>query len=296
MSPVTTPVGLQQDDPQQVVRALMRRHDENFPVAFRLLERDQRTDMAAVYAFCRVTDDIGDESPGGPEGRLAALDAWERQVRAAFSGAPADPLLSALALAARRRDLDIDPFMRLIEANRMDQRRDRWDTFESLRVYCTYSATPVGHMVLQVLGYRDRWRAGMSDATCMGLQLVNFWQDIRRDLEERGRIYLPQEDMERFGVVEEDLALPRARPELRRLVAFEVGRARQLLEAGAPLARFVHRRAALDIRAFSAGGLALCRAIADQGYDTLHHRPAPGRLGRARLAAQVALMLARGDA
>lgn len=275
------------------VRQVMRRHDENFPVLFRFLDRERRTDMAAVYAFCRTTDDIGDELPGGPEARLAALDAWEDDVRAAFAGSPPEGL-GALALAARRRDLVLEPFLRLIEANRMDQRRNRWDTREALRVYCTYSATPVGHMVLGVLGYRDRWRQSMSDATCMGLQLVNFWQDIRRDIEERGRIYLPQEDMAAHGVQEADLLLPRARPEVRRLVAHEVGWARQLLEQGAGLWRFVPRSVALDIQGFTAGGLALCQAIADQGYDTLHRRPAPGAAGRARIMLRVAGMLARG--
>jgi squalene synthase HpnC len=259
-------------DPESLVRAAMRRHDENFPLVFPFLDRARRTDMAAVYAFCRATDDIGDEGALDAGERLVALDAWEESVRSAFGGRPSDPLLAPLARAARRRSLELEPFLRLIEANRMDQRRDRWDTFESLRVYCTHSATPVGHMVLQVLGYRDRWRQNMSDAICMGLQLVNFWQDIARDLDARGRVYLPQEDMAAFGVREEDLALPRARPELRRLVAFEVGRARQLLEQGGPLARFLPRAAAFDVTAFTLGGLSLCGAIADQGYDTLRRR------------------------
>jgi squalene synthase HpnC len=281
-------------DPEALVRAAVRRHDENFPLAFPFLDRARRADMAAVYAFCRATDDIGDEGALGPGERIVALDAWEEAVRAAFAGRPDDPLLAPLARAARRRSLELEPFLRLIEANRMDQRRDRWDTFESLRVYCTHSATPVGHMVLQVLGYRDRWRQNMSDAVCMGLQLVNFWQDIARDLADRGRVYLPQEDMAAFGVTEEDLRLPRARPELRRLVAFEVGRARQLLEQGAPLAHFLPRAAAFDVTAFTLGGLALCRAIADQGYDTLRRRPRPGRIGRARIAAAAGRSLLRG--
>ena len=163
----------------------------------------------------------------------------------------------------------------------MDQRRARWDTHDELLDYCRHSATSVGEMVLGVLGYRDPWRTGMSDATCIGLQLVNFWQDIRRDLADRDRIYLPRESMDRFGVVEDDLRQPVASPAVRALVASEVELARGYLLRGEPLHRFVPRRVALDLRMFSAAGLALCDAIARQDHDTLARRPAPGRLGRA---------------
>ncbi len=274
---------------QAAARAATRAHDENFPVAFLLASRDVRADMRAVYAFCRATDDLGDEGPGGPGERLAALDAWEDDLRRAVAGGEAaDPRLAALAEMIARRGLPLGPFLRLIEANRMDQRRARWGTHEDLLDYCRHSATPVGEMVLGVLGYRDPWRVGMSDATCIGLQLVNFWQDIARDLRDRDRIYLPAEDMERFGVAEDDLRRPPAGEAVRRLVAFEVERARAYLLDGAPLHRFVPRRVSLDLRMFSAGGLALCDAIARQGYDTLARRPAPGRLGRARIAAAAA--------
>ena len=275
-------------------RRAIRSHDENFPVAFALAPRDVRADMRAVYAFCRATDDLGDEGPGGPADRLAALDAWEEELERAAAGADADARLVALADTIARRGMDLDPFRRLIEANRMDQRRARWDTQDELLDYCRHSATPVGEMVLGVLGYRDPWRTGMSDATCIGLQLVNFWQDIRRDLRDRGRIYLPREDMARFGVTEDDLRAGAAAPPVRALVALEVGRARAFLERGAPLHRFVPRRVSLDLRAFSAAGLALCDAIARQDHDTLARRPAPGAQGRARLAAQTALRLMRG--
>lgn len=273
-------------DPAEAIERVARSHDENFPVAFRFVSREERADLRAIYAFCRITDDLGDEGPADPGVRLAILDAWEADVRRAWGGAPSDPHLRALATAVERRELDLGLFLGLIEANRMDQRRNRWETFEGLRGYCNHSATPVGRMVLQVFGYTDRWRTSMSDATCMGLQLINFWQDIRRDLRDRGRIYLPREDMDAYGVGEQDLTDGRARPELRRLIAFEVGRARQLLEEGAPLARFVPRRVGLDIRGFTAGGLAVCDAIAAQSYDTLRRRPAPGALGRARITAR----------
>jgi squalene synthase HpnC len=250
--------------------------------------------MRAVYAFCRETDDLGDEGP--PERRLARLDAWAEDLERCFGGEPRDPRLRALAAAVARHGLPPEPFRRLVEANRMDQRQDRWPTYADLLHYCEHSATPVGRMVLGVLGYRDPWRTGMSDATCIGLQLVNFWQDVRRDLHDRGRIYLPLEDLERFGVEEDDLRGPTASEAVRRLVAFEVARAREWLERGAPLARVVPRRAGLDLRMFTAGGLALCDAIARQRYDTLRGRPAPGARGRARIAAGAAWRMARGRA
>jgi squalene synthase HpnC len=274
-------------------RRAARAHDENFPVAFALAPRGVRADMRAVYAFCRATDDLGDEGPGGAADRLSALDAWEEELERAAAG-DADPRLVALADTIARRGMDLDPFRRLIEANRMDQRRSRWDTHDELLDYCRHSATPVGEMVLGVLGYRDPWRTGMSDATCIGLQLVNFWQDIRRDLRDRDRIYLPREDMARFGVTEDDLRAGAATPAVRELVALEVGRARAFLERGAPLYRFVPRRVSLDLRAFSAAGLALCDAIARQDHDTLASRPAPGVRGRARLAARTVLRMVRG--
>ncbi len=278
---------------EAAARRAVRDHDENFPVAFRLRPRDRRRAMDAVYAFCRATDDIGDEGSAAPDERLAALDAWERDLRRALVGDTRDPRLATLAAAATRFPLPLDPFLRLIEANRMDQRRRRYNTRDELIEYCEHSATPVGEMVLAVLGYRDSWRIGMSDATCVGLQLINFWQDIARDLADRDRIYLPREDMERFAVRERDLRGPTAGPEVRALIEFEVERARTLFREGAPLSRFVPRRARLDIRMFTAAGLALCDAIRDQDYDTLAARPAPGRRGRATIAVRTIIAMAR---
>ncbi len=277
-------------------RRAVRKHDENFPVAFRLLPRERRRAMDAIYAFCRATDDLGDEGPNDPAARLLGLDAWERDLRAAWEGAPDDPRLAALAIAVRRSELPMDPFLRLIEANRMDQRQDRWETYDDLLHYCRHSATPVGEMVLAVLGYRDRWRIELSDHTCIGLQLINFWQDIARDLADRGRVYLPREDMARFGVSEDDLARPPASSATRDLVAFEVERARAHLQDGAPLARLVPARARLDLRMFTAGGLALCDAIAARGHDTISGRPALGRAGRSRIAAGAVWAMIRGRA
>lgn len=267
---------------------IARAHDENFPVAFLAAPKDVRADMRVVYAFCRITDDIGDEGTRTAAERLDALDAWQHALERAVDGDrhEAPPVLDAVADTIRRRDLDLDQFRRLIEANRQDQRRNRWDTHGELLEYCRHSAAPVGAMVLGVLGYRDPWRLQMSDATCSGLQLVNFWQDIGRDLRERDRIYIPRGEMVAAGVTEDDLRATVASPAVRALVADLVARARALLLQGAPLHRYVPARVRLDIRLFTAGGLALCDAIERQDHDTLVRRPAPGRLGRARLAAR----------
>lgn len=269
-------------------------HDENFPVAFLLAPRDVRADMATIYRFCRMTDDIGDEGDGSPAQRLADLHRWDAGLRDAVAGRDAPDPLPALAAVIARRGLAPHLFQRLIEANRMDQRRARWATLEDLLDYCRHSATPVGETVLGVLGYRDPWRISMSDSTCAGLQLVNFWQDIARDLRDRDRIYLPGDAMARFGVTEDDLRRPVASPAVRGLVAEQVGIARDLLRQGEPLHRYVPARVALDVRMFSLGGLALCDAIARQDHDTLAHRPAPGALGRMRIAAAALRMLGRG--
>ena len=268
-----------------------RARTENFPVASLLFPRALRPHLRAVYGFARLVDILGDEAEGD---RLALLDELEREVEACYDGSPTWPVMQELKPTIEEFDLPREPFLRLIEANRMDQRRRRWDTHEELVHYCRHSATTVGEMVLGVLGYRDAWRVGMSDATCIGLQLVNFWQDIARDLRDRDRIYLPRESMERFGVTEDDLRAPSASPDVRALVAAEVGLARGYLLRGEPLHRFVPRRVSLDLRMFSAGGLALCDAIAAQDHDTLRRRPAPGRLGRARIGASALRRALRG--
>jgi len=273
---------------------IARAHDENFPVAFLLAPRDVRADMRAIYAYCRVTDDIGDAGRATRTERLATLDAWEAGLGAAVDGWGEDPVLVAVGDVIRRRRLPVEHFTRLIEANRMDQRTTRWASHEDLLGYCAYSATPVGRMVLGVLGIDDPVRVALSDATCEGLQLANLWQDIRRDLDERDRVYLPSEDMALFGVSVDDLRAPSATPALRELIRMEVGRARALLVAGAPLRAMVPWRARLDIAMFTAGGTWVCDSIARHGYDTIATRPAPGALGRAGMAAGVIGRLLRG--
>lgn len=252
---------------------LARTHYENFTVGSWLLPRDRLRDVCAVYAFCRTVDDLGDEAPGD---RLHLLDLWEEDLRRCYEGTPRHPYLVALQETIRRHDLPITPFLKLIQANRMDQTVRRYETYEQLLHYCDHSANPVGHLFLYLFGYRDAELLRLADFTCTALQLTNFWQDVRRDLE-KGRIYIPLEDMERFGYPPEDLERGVVDGRFRALMRFEVERARELFRKGEPLVERVEGIVRLDIRLFTLGGLAVLDRIARQGYDTLTRRPALSR-------------------
>ena len=272
-----------------------RRHDENFTVVSLFLPRRLRPHFFAVYAFCRYTDDLGDEAEGD---RLALLDAWERDLRAAAAGGAERPLLIALARTIARKEIPLAPFLRLIEANRMDQRLSRFETYDDLLEYCRHSATPVGEMVLAVLGYRDAERIAFADATCTGLQLANFWQDVSVDIG-KGRIYLPLEDLRRFGCEEAQIVEGRFDDRFRELMRFEVGRARDLFAEGRALEGRVARSVRPDVRLFRLGGEAILDAIEAAGYDTLGARPRVTRAMKARLALGAGARMAlerRGDA
>ena len=248
---------------------LARTHYENFTVGSWFLPRALRSHLFAVYAFCRRTDDLGDEAPGD---RLTLLNDWEAELSLCYGGQPTDPVMVALQDTIRRFDIPAEPFTRLIEANRMDQRQQRYSTYDDLLHYCSHSAEPVGRMVLYVLGYRDPERQALSDATCTALQLANFWQDVRRDYQ-MGRVYIPQEDMTRFGYSEQDLAAGVVNDRFRSLMRFQVDRAEALFRQGLPLQKLLHGRARLDIVLFSRGGMAVLAAIRRQNYDVLSRRP-----------------------
>ena len=250
-------------------RDYSRAHDENFSVVSWFLPKSLRPHLFALYAYCRWTDDLGDEAAGD---RLALLDAWEHELRSCVAGVRTRPLFAALGRTIDQFAIPDEPFLRLIEANRIDQRVSRFETYEDLLAYCSHSATPVGRMVLYVLGYRDERRQLLSDATCIGLQLANFWQDVSRDLSQ-GRIYIPLEDMRRFGYSEADLRAGTAGERYRELMRFEVGRARELFAHGRELEPLIDRRARTDVRLFRVGGEAVLDAIERAGYDTLTQRP-----------------------
>jgi squalene synthase HpnC len=252
---------------------------ENFPVASWFLPRKLRPHLYAVYAYCRGVDDIGDESPGD---RLALLDEWEGQLRESFNGTPHDPRFIALAHTIRRFDIPPEPFWRLIEANRRDQRTRHYDTFTELLEYCSYSANPVGHLVLYVFGYRDPERQALSDFTCTALQLTNFWQDVAADAR-KGRLYIPLEDLDAFGAKETDVLAGRLTRSLQRLMEFQVQRTRDYFRRGLPLLDTVSGRFKVDLRAFTLGGLSALDAIERKRYDVVSAPVRLSPLGRARI-------------
>jgi squalene synthase HpnC len=268
---------------------MARAQTENFPVASRLLARRARADLLAIYGFARLVDELGDSDEGGPQQKLAALDWLEGELDRAFAGRAEHPLLVALAPTLRRCALARAPFARLIEANRTDQRVSSYDTWEQLRSYCTLSADPVGELVLAVLGLATPARIALSDSICTALQLTEHCQDVAEDLR-RGRVYLPREDLERFGATPAELAGAHAGRPLANVIAFEVARARSLLADGAPLIRQLHGRPRLAVAAFVAGGRAALDAIERARYDVL---PGPPPVSSRRRLAVLASTLAQ---
>ncbi|MFE5396072.1 squalene synthase HpnC [Streptomyces sp. NPDC056568] len=289
-------------DPEHAT--LAKASSENFPVAPFFLPRDWRTDLMAVYGFARLVDDIGDGdlAPGGADARLLGvpgdraddrllmLDAFEADLRRVFDGTPRHPLLRRLQPTVRRRSLTPAPFLGLIAANRQDQVVRRYETYDDLLAYCELSANPVGHLVLAVTGTSTPERIRRSDAICTALQIVEHLQDVAEDLA-RDRVYLPAEDMKRFHVQESDLAAPSAGASVRALIAYETGRARDLLSEGAPLVGSVRGRLRLLLAGFVAGGRAAVRAIEAADHDVL---PGPPKFGKLPLLREVGVTL-RGE-
>jgi squalene synthase HpnC len=256
--------------PEAVLR---RAGAENFPVAPAVLPKAARRHLIAFYGFARLVDEVGDSYAGD---RLAALDWIERETEGALSGAGGYPLIVDASRSVRDLGLDPGPLFALIEANRMDQRVSRYETFDDLVGYCRLSANPVGHLVLGALGYSDEERRALSDSICTGLQLVEHWQDVAEDAA-AGRIYLPAEDLDRFGVDPDELtATGPAGTELRGLMIFEVSRARRWLDSGRPLIRMIGGRARIAVAGFWAGGHAALDEIAARGFD-VKQGPAAGR-------------------
>jgi squalene synthase HpnC len=253
-----------------VATVARRARTENFPVASLLFPRSLRPHLRAVYGFARLVDILGDEVEGD---RLEALDELEREVEACYSGQPSWPVMRALEPTIREFDLPREPFLRLIEANRMDQRISSYETWADVKQYCRHSADPVGRLVLGLLRLaHDADLVAASDDVCTGLQLVNFLQDVPRDLE-LGRVYMPQEDVLRFGVT----AFDRPSPELRGLLEFEAARARALLGAGRILQARIGGRIGRAVGLFARGGLAALAALERADWDVFTQRPRPSR-------------------
>lgn len=253
---------------------LAKNHYENFTVGSWFLPQVYRKHIYAIYAYCRFVDDLGDEQAGD---RLKALDAWESDLLACYNGTPQHPYMVALQQTIREFDIPKEPFLRLIKANRIDQTVTQYATYSDIEHYCQHSANPVGHLVLYVFGYRDKERQNLSNYTCTALQLVNFWQDVSRDYG-KGRIYIPIEDMERFGYSKNDLSNSLFTNRFQDLMAFEVDRTRELFKLGMPLIDTLEGQLKLDIALFSQGGIKMLKAIEDQGYNVLNHRPKLSRI------------------
>lgn len=276
--PEATAIGRDWLESTRIDRILGRMHGENFKVASRLLPGAWRSDLIALYGFARLVDEIGDAAPGD---RGALLDWIEADLERAFVGEALHPLLCKLEATIARRELPREALRRLIRANRQDQQVHRYPTWEALHEYCRLSADPVGELVLHVFGVASDERIALSNSICTGLQLAEHWQDVAEDLR-MGRLYLPGEDLARFGCSESDLAAPRASRKVRELMRFEVARARELLEAGTPLVREVRGRARLAIAGFTAGGFAALDAIECRDFDVLGGAPRPRRRDRLR--------------
>ena len=239
-------------------RELTKHHYENFIVASGLVRADIRRDLARVYAFCRTTDDLGDESASTDEA-LARLERWRSEVEAMFAGTtPTHPVLVALRETVARASIPHQPFLDLIDANVLDQRVTTYQDWPQLESYCRLSAAPVGRMVLAVFGVTDARAPGLSDDVCIGLQLANHAQDVKRDAE-IGRRYLLGDDVAALGTPGAVRAL--------------VERARALLDSGRALERLVPFALGLQLRLYRKGGLAICRAIERLNYHTEAERP-----------------------
>jgi len=268
-------------------RRLAQTHYENFSVATWFLPAHLRQHFCNVYAYCRISDDLADEV-GDPAASLALLDQWQAELDACYDARPRHPVFVALAETVKKFEIPKQEFADLLRAFRQDQRVTRYETFSDLLGYCRYSANPVGHLVLYLCGYRDAERQQLSDYTCTALQLANFWQDVSVDYA-KGRVYLPLEDLRRFGVREEQISAGQNTPAFREMMRFEVARAREWFAQGRSLVGKVSRELAIDIDLFSRGGQEILNAIERQGYAVMGCRPAISKTRKLALVARAAL-------
>jgi squalene synthase HpnC len=275
------------DDAYAYCERLARSHYENFSVATWFLPKRLRQHFYNVYAYCRISDDLGDET-GDREASLQLLDEWESELNACYEGNPRHPVFVALAGTVREFDIPKQTFADLLTAFRQDQKVTYYETFDDLLGYCRYSANPVGHLVLYLCGYRDSERQQLSDYTCTALQLANFCQDVSADYE-KGRIYVPLEDLQKYNVSEADIAAKNNTTEFTEMMRFELQRAREWFARGLPLASKVSRDLAIDIELFSRGGQEILNAIEGQGYAVLGARPVISKRRKLALVARAAL-------
>ena len=272
---------------REYCRRLARSHYENFSVASWFLPERLRQHFFNVYAYCRISDDLGDEV-GDTAASLQLLDQWETELDACYEGHPRHPVFVALAGTVRKFEIPKHEFADLLTAFRQDQSITRYETFNDLLGYCRFSANPVGHLVLYLCGYGDSERQLLSDYTCTALQLANFWQDVSADFA-KGRIYLPLEDLRRFRVSEESIRDGENTSAFCEMMKFEVERAREWFNQGTPLIAKVDRALATDIELFSRGGEEILNAIERQHYAVLGRRPTISKTRKLALVARAAL-------
>jgi squalene synthase HpnC len=278
------------EEAREYCRRLARSHYENFSVASWFLPKGLQQHFFNVYAYCRISDDLGDEV-GDSAASLRLLDEWEAELNACYSNhqQPRHPVFVALAETVREFEIPQHEFTDLLTAFRQDQRVGRYETFNDLLRYCRNSANPVGHLVLYLCGYRDAERQLLSDYTCTALQIANFWQDVTRDYA-KGRIYLPLEDIRRFGVSEATIRAGENSREFREMMRFEVERAREWFAQGMPLVGKVSGKLAIDLELFSRGGQEVLNAIERQDYAVLGCRPAISKARQLALVARAVLL------
>ena len=257
-------------------------HYENFSVVSALLPKRLRQDFCNVYAFCRIADDLGDEV-GDRDTSLRLLERFRTETERMYAGRPTSITFAALAQTVERYRIPAKPFLDLIDAFEQDQRVDRYDTIDAVRDYCRRSADPVGRLVLYVCGYGDEHRQQLSDHTCTALQLANFWQDVRRDIVERDRIYLPRETMDQFGVTERQLRDGVSTAGYRSAIRFECERTGELLDRGEALLPLLDEACRPQVALFGQGGRAILSAIRRVGYDTLAVRPTVSKWSKGQL-------------
>lgn len=261
---------------------------ENFPVATRLLPARHRAHLLNVYGYARLVDDIGDEAPAGE--RTALLDLVERDLDRIYAGTgPELPVMRDLARTVAACAIPAEPFRRLVRANRQDQEVSRYATFDDLLAYCALSAEPVGHIVLHVFGAATPDRLRLSDRVCTALQIIEHCQDVAEDFR-GGRVYLPEDDLRRFGCTEDDLTAAVTPTRLRGVVALQARRAGRLLDEGAPLTARLHGFARVAVAGYVAGGLAALSALDRDAYDVLGR---PSRPGKTRLLVEWSRTLGR---
>jgi squalene synthase HpnC len=247
-------------------------HYENFPVASRFIPADKRKYLGTLYAFARTADDYADEPGYTSAERIESINRWEQRLNDCYNGEAAHPVFVALCETVERFQIPIELFQNLLTAFRSDITTKRYATFEQVLEYCTCSANPVGRLVLLLFNYRSELMMMHSDNICTALQLTNFWQDVSIDLE-KDRLYIPKEDLDQFGVPEDEILSRVPSTRFRKLISFEVARTERLFREGKPLLQEVGKDLRFELKLTFNGGLNILGKIKSQGFDVFQKRP-----------------------